>query len=148
MVSWPEVQDYMEHPRWNECIFCQDIDGHPCPDFTYMIPEDIYKEVMYKLQFPKVYKNTNLGTIVCYEDKVVINEKDIYLYDEDSIKSGSKILIHNHNVEDLPEWIISKCMSCSAGFPLLLDDSRLCPGINCEIIGVNNIKESLINGNQ
>lgn len=30
MVSFPEIQDFMEHPRWNECIFCQSIEGHEC----------------------------------------------------------------------------------------------------------------------
>lgn len=38
MVTFPEIQDFMEHERWGECIFCQAIDGHPCPDSTYMVP--------------------------------------------------------------------------------------------------------------
>lgn len=25
LVSFPEIQDFMEHPRWSECVFCQDI---------------------------------------------------------------------------------------------------------------------------
>lgn len=25
LVSWPEIQDFMEHERWEECIFCQEI---------------------------------------------------------------------------------------------------------------------------
>lgn len=25
LVGWPEIQDFMEHPRFNECIFCTDI---------------------------------------------------------------------------------------------------------------------------
>lgn len=43
MVSFPEIQDFMEHPRWNECIFCQSIEGHECPDSTYMVPKDLYE---------------------------------------------------------------------------------------------------------
>lgn len=35
LISWPEIQDFMEHERWEECIFCQEIEGHPCPDSTY-----------------------------------------------------------------------------------------------------------------
>lgn len=42
LVSFPEIQDFMEHPRWNECIFCMDIEGHPCEDSTYAVPEDLY----------------------------------------------------------------------------------------------------------
>lgn len=44
MVTFPEIQDFMEHERWGECIFCQAIDGHPCPDSTYMVPESLYEE--------------------------------------------------------------------------------------------------------
>lgn len=45
LETWPEVQVYMEHPRWDECIFCQEIEGHPCPDNAYMIPESLYNEI-------------------------------------------------------------------------------------------------------
>lgn len=44
MVEWPEIQEYMDHPRWSECIFCMEIDGHPCPDGAYMVPETLYNE--------------------------------------------------------------------------------------------------------
>lgn len=33
------------HSRWNECIFCSSISGHEVPDSTYVVPEDLYKEV-------------------------------------------------------------------------------------------------------
>ena len=45
LETWPEIQQYMHHPRWNECIFCTEIDGHPCPDSAYMIPESLYNEI-------------------------------------------------------------------------------------------------------
>ena len=45
LVGWPEIQDYMEHPRWKECIFCIGIEGHECPDSTYAVPESLYKEI-------------------------------------------------------------------------------------------------------
>lgn len=45
MVTFPEIQDFREHKRWGECIFCQAIDGHPCPDSTYMVPEGLYRQV-------------------------------------------------------------------------------------------------------
>ena len=44
MVTFPEIQGYMEHERWGECIFCQAIDGHPCPEGTYMVPESLYNK--------------------------------------------------------------------------------------------------------
>lgn len=45
LVTFPEIQDFMEHPRFNECIFCMEIEGRPCPDSSYMVPEDLYYEV-------------------------------------------------------------------------------------------------------
>lgn len=45
LETWPEIQQYMHHPRWNECIYCTEIDGHPCPDSAYMIPESLYNEI-------------------------------------------------------------------------------------------------------
>lgn len=45
LVEWPEIQNFMDHPRWSECIFCVEIAGHPCPDNSYMIPESLYEEV-------------------------------------------------------------------------------------------------------
>lgn len=48
LVSFPEIQLFMDHPRFNECIFCMEIEGHPCPDSSYMVPEDLYYEVKRK----------------------------------------------------------------------------------------------------
>lgn len=129
-VEWPEYQIFMEHPRFGE-------DCHYCPDSSvYFIPEDLYKEVTYKLQFPKKYENTELGTIVCYETRAVVNGEDTYWYDENLIKKGSEVLIYNYEIENYPKWIISKCIACSTGFPILFENRNLLPGINCEIIGV------------
>lgn len=49
LVEWPEIQKFMDHPRWHECIFCIEIEGHPCPDGAYMVPESLYKEMLYEL---------------------------------------------------------------------------------------------------
>lgn len=129
-VEWPEYQIFMGHSRFRE-------DCYYCPDSSvYFIPEDLYEEVTYKLQFPKKYENTELGTIVCYETRAVVNGEDTYWYDEDLIKKGSEVLIYNHEIENYPKWIISKCIACSTGFPILFENRNLLPGINCEIIGV------------
>lgn len=44
LVEWPEIQNFMNHPKWSECIFCMEIEGQPCPDQSYMVPESLYKE--------------------------------------------------------------------------------------------------------
>ena len=49
LVEWPEIQNFMNHPKWSECIFCMEIDGHPCPNQSYMVPEYLYKEVINEL---------------------------------------------------------------------------------------------------
>ena len=46
LVNWPEIQVFMEHERWEECVFCMEIPGHPCEDSTYAVPESLYQEVM------------------------------------------------------------------------------------------------------
>ena len=46
LVSFPEIQQFMMHPRWDECIFCTEVPGHPCADSTYAVPESLYEEVM------------------------------------------------------------------------------------------------------
>ena len=48
IISWPEIQEFMDHSRWGECIFCEHIKDHPCPDTTYAVPVDLYNEVKKK----------------------------------------------------------------------------------------------------
>lgn len=46
LVQWPESQDLMEHPRFHECLFVQDIEGHDeVGSSAYMCPEDLYEEI-------------------------------------------------------------------------------------------------------
>lgn len=45
MVTWPEIQKFMNHKEWSDCIMCQSIKGHSCPDSTWMVPEDLYYKV-------------------------------------------------------------------------------------------------------
>jgi hypothetical protein len=83
MVEWPEIQNYMDHPGWGECILCQSIEGHECPDSAYMVPEDIYDEVHNSVYFSKTGK-PELG------DRVIISGEGldymIRTYDEELIQ--------------------------------------------------------------
>ena len=46
LVQWPESQMLMEHPRFNECLFVQDIEGHnEVGSSAYMCPIDLYEEI-------------------------------------------------------------------------------------------------------
>lgn len=128
-IDWPESQKFMKYE--DETYVCAESSS------TLFVPENLYNEVMYKLEFPKKYENTNLGTIVCYETRAIVNGEDIYWYDwSESMQKDSEVLIYNHNLEGRPEWIISKCVAYLEGLPILFEDSLLCPGLNCEIVGV------------
>ena len=46
LVGWPEIQEFMEHEHWEECVFCMEIEGHPCEDSTYAVPEELYNKIL------------------------------------------------------------------------------------------------------
>lgn len=50
-VDFPDIQEFQEHPRWNECIPASTIyncDGVDVPSCTYFVPIDLYNEVIEK----------------------------------------------------------------------------------------------------
>lgn len=132
LVQWPEIQKFMDYPEWDKC-YCgySETDEFSNPSSCYFVPEDFYKEVMYKLQFPKKYENTNLGTIVLYETRAIVNGTDTYWYNESNIKRGNIALIHDKN----GNWYTSKIIACSRRLPIIVEDSEFVIGINCELIG-------------
>lgn len=125
-TDWPESQEFMDKEGVYKCI--EDTG-------SLFVPEDLYDEITYKLQFPKKYENTNLGTIVCYENYAVVNGTEYYYYDEDLIKRGNIALIYKHDDE---EWCTSTIKACSTNMPILLEDNSLFIGLNCELIGVRD----------
>ena len=50
LVFWPEIQNFMEHERWNECLLCIGSEENPCPVETYAVPEDLFNEVYKELK--------------------------------------------------------------------------------------------------
>ena len=54
LVRWPESQELMEQPWFNECLFVNNIQGHiDVGDSTYMVPQSRYKE-LYKIKSNEV----------------------------------------------------------------------------------------------
>ena len=48
-VDFPDIQEFQEHERWNECIPASTIcngDGVDVPSCTYFVPVGLYDEVM------------------------------------------------------------------------------------------------------
>lgn len=127
-VEWPESQQFMDN---EECYMAIPIDPISCKPYghTCMVPEELYN----KLQFPKKYEDTNLGTIICYENYAVVNGTTNYWYDLTDVKKGNIALIY-----DGTNWHTSKIVACSKSFPILLEDSEFLIGINCEFIGHND----------
>lgn len=131
LVSWPDVQTYMGHPRWNECIFCKEIPGHSCPDCSYMIPEDLYNEINEEDEI--IY--SNLGKIVISDDYATI-EGVKYFYDTDNMSRGDIVVIYDpyNNIYEL-----TKCVACTTGMPIILEDSSKILGINCQFVGYRKV---------
>lgn len=45
LVSFPEIQAYMDHERWDECMLCISTDSEDTSSNDYVVPEDLYNEV-------------------------------------------------------------------------------------------------------
>lgn len=45
LVSFPEIQAYMDHERWDECILCISTNAEDILSNDYVVPEDLYNEV-------------------------------------------------------------------------------------------------------
>lgn len=45
LVSFPEIQSYMDHERWDECMLCISTDAEDISSNDYVVPEDLYNEV-------------------------------------------------------------------------------------------------------
>ena len=72
MVTFPEIQDFMEHERWGECVFCQAIEGHECPDSTYMVPESLYDKVFGEANVREILKHIGETFIVEGQEAVLV----------------------------------------------------------------------------
>lgn len=47
LFQWPESQEIMEKPWFNECLFVQDIEGHDSVgDSAWMVPADRAEELI------------------------------------------------------------------------------------------------------
>lgn len=70
LVQWPESQMLMEHERFNECLFIDDIEGHiDVGSSAYMCPEDLYNELFvnkYSIDSPKWENNLIMCPSQCY----------------------------------------------------------------------------------
>lgn len=125
-VDWPELQKFQELSNYNDD--CYEMESGT----VAFVPEELYEEVMRKLEFPKKYEDTNIGTVVLYANYAVVNGNKHYYYNLDHLRRNDEVLTYS---SDSKEWNITICKACSRGFPVLLEDKSLIPGINCVIVG-------------
>lgn len=75
LVEWPEIQDFMEHPRYNECYSGNSIDENNVTG-AWFVPEDLY----YEIEVGKMHSfeiNLSNGERFKFKiDKITINAKN------------------------------------------------------------------------
>ena len=123
-LTWPESQKFMEY---EECYAVSNGEENG----IMFVPEDLYYEIIEDSAFPRKF-DTNLGEIICNKDYAVVEGWSDFFYYVRNPKKGDILLLY---VIDSDEWRISKCTGSAPGFPLLVEDSTLLIGINCELIG-------------
>ena len=109
IVTFPEIQEYMDSERWNECYQLL------ADDPSYIVPEDLY-EWINRIKIPDKYKDT-------YTENI-----------PRSIKKGTKVLLYDYDKDDFVEEV-TQTSSC-ANFPILFSNSSYLEGMNCNIIGI------------
>lgn len=115
LVKWPEIQDFMEHPRYKESFSAQSINEED-PNGYWFVPEDLYYEIKYPpIQLPEGFENYKMDFT-----RVDRDQNCLVLLGDDSYKV----------VKAACNWNIN------SPFPILLDDPVLLDGFNCEIIAV------------
>lgn len=116
LVQWPEIQNYMDNPRYNECFCANSINKEDIESYWF-VPEDLYNEIEYSyIELPEEYKNYDLNF-----NKVTQGQNLL-------VEIGTELKV----VKALSNWNIK------SPFPILLDDSFLLDGINCTIIAAEN----------
>ena len=123
-VSWPEYQEYMEHPYFRERSY------YITEDNSYMIPEDLINEVDSGLIIPKIYENTSLGTVVLYETHAIVKGEEIFYYEQP--KKEDKLLIY---LLDKKDFMTATCKAVNKDMPILIEELNLLEGVHFEIIG-------------
>lgn len=129
LVEWPEIQDFMEHPRYNECYSGNSIDESDTTG-VWFVPEDLYEEVTVSRLYPAEF-DLPIGHIRITMDEVELNGIK-YTRDESQLKRGSEVIMYSPN----KGYWTTTCTSCAYGFPPIFEDSSVL--INTEILGIKN----------
>lgn len=90
LVKWPDSQSFMEHERFNECLLVQDIDNHEqVGSSAYMVPEDLYREIISELEYGDLGVTVNGDGIVTQYFLINRHERGKYYYTNGGIEINS-----------------------------------------------------------
>lgn len=127
-VERPEYQIFMEHPRFeDDCYYCPD-------SSVYFIPEDLYDEVVEERMFP-AEQDINLGHLTINKDSVTLSTTDetvTFVYNYTKIPRNTRILFYS---PDKGYWISKSTVTVFGSMPGIYENGEM-PGINCEIVGI------------
>lgn len=129
LVEWPDIQDFMEHPRYKECYFGNSVHEQNITGIWF-IPEDLYEEVQINKFYPAEFE-IPLGHIRITMDEVELNGIK-YTRDESQLKRNSEVIMYN---QEKGYWTTT-CTSYTYGFPPIFEDNSTL--IESEIIGIKN----------
>lgn len=129
LVTWPEIQDYMDNPRYKlECFSGQSMDENNT-EGVWFVPEDLYEEVEVNKLYPAEF-DIPLGHIKITLDEVILNGIT-YTRDESRLKRGSEVILYSPNKG---YWTTTCTTNPFGSFPPLFEDNSTL--LDSEIIGI------------
>ena len=87
LVQWPDSQMFVGHERFNECLLVQNFNGHKeVGDCAYMVPEDLYQEIIGELEYGDLGVTVNGDGIVTQYFLINRHERGSYYYTNGGIE--------------------------------------------------------------
>lgn len=132
-VDWPDSQRFADN---EECYIAIPVDptNYEISGNTYMVPEDLYNEVMEERMFP-AEQDIDLGHLTINKDSITLSTTDetiTFVYDYTRIPRNTRILFYS---PDKGYWISKSTVTVFGSMPGIYENGEI-PGINCEIVGI------------
>ena len=106
LVDFPVSQCFMDHDRWSECLAVEVLDDHPTAPDTWMVPEDLYYEVMWSCEMKdgdvyivELTDNRKWAFIYKESNHDLTSMYAAYCFDDDFFESETSQVSHNSMVK-------------------------------------------------
>lgn len=113
LINWPEIQDYMDSDRWEECYSAISCDIS-VESGVWFVPEDLVEEINNKIP-----------------ESEFIFDGQIFTRDFWEINAGDLVCFSNQD----KAWT-SYCIIAGKGYMPDIYEHGECPGIDCFIEGI------------